>query len=477
MIILNIKTRTPIFTGDVKSESKHLRETGIMGSLRWWYEALVRGVDGGTACDPTTDGKCPDEDGRLCDACNLFGATGQARKFSLQVYSSHGSTMPTDRIRVSLGSGWYLPEGWHGEFSLFLNGLRGNNEVESLLKVLLALQAKWSGIGARNYLGYGVFDLYDESGEIFDVTDDELQRFFDFIERPRDNRRVRDSVNMAELPSLKEMFFCKLTFTLSELESVLRARRAEIHTKREANTPLSLRGFRDDEDASRLVDECYAHLSPFIPTAAHVRYSLRQLFRGQRLKGTITEFYHERGFGFISPDDGGNDIFVHKNAVNKFDLNRMFPGTQVEFDKEVGRDGRHRAQNVRLPTPDVCGLMNCPYDSHQSPSPLNRLNDVYVREFRHKTLGVSAGDEKEGAKIAASHLYKVDNQWQMRIWGYIPTFTLSSDAKEFLIDTFQKEKFWRHCFGVNVTFAQTSIVKRWDGSMEYKDFVADLIQR
>ena len=234
------------------------------------------------------------------------------------------------------------------------------------------------------------------------------------------------------------------------------------------------------------MDECYAHNSPIIPTAAHVRYSLRQLFRGQRLKGTIKFFNHQRGSGYIRPDDGGKDISVHKRDVNKSDLRQMSPGQQVEFDKEKGRYGRPEAQNVRLPTPDVCGLASCPYDSHQKPSPLNSLNDVDIRDFRHQTLGMSGSNDKEGAKIGASHLYKMDNQWQMRIWGYIPAFSLppviyknstgTAAIKRFLMDTFQDEKFWRHCFGLRVTFAKKPVVKQWHHAMDCKDFISDLIQ-
>ena len=54
---IKIRTLTPLWTGDVDRECKSIKETGIIGSLRWWYEALVRGL-GGYACDPTSDRKC-----------------------------------------------------------------------------------------------------------------------------------------------------------------------------------------------------------------------------------------------------------------------------------------------------------------------------------------------------------------------------------------------------------------------------------
>ncbi len=74
-----LKAWTPIWTGDTKRNPARLIPTGIMGSLRWWYEVLVRGL-GGKACDPTSDVRCPDQNGRHCVVCELFGCTGWARE-------------------------------------------------------------------------------------------------------------------------------------------------------------------------------------------------------------------------------------------------------------------------------------------------------------------------------------------------------------------------------------------------------------
>jgi CRISPR-associated protein Cmr1 len=78
---VQIEPLTPLWTGDAERKCSTLRETGIIGSLRWWYEALVRGL-GGTACDPTNS-EC--EGKHHCNACELFGCTGWARKFKLEV--------------------------------------------------------------------------------------------------------------------------------------------------------------------------------------------------------------------------------------------------------------------------------------------------------------------------------------------------------------------------------------------------------
>lgn len=78
---VQVKPLTSLWTGDINKKCCTLRETGIIGSLRWWYEALIRGL-GGSACDPTNS-KCNGKD--HCDACELFGCTGWARKFRLEV--------------------------------------------------------------------------------------------------------------------------------------------------------------------------------------------------------------------------------------------------------------------------------------------------------------------------------------------------------------------------------------------------------
>lgn len=80
-----LKALTDLWTGDANQSGKRLIPTGLLGSIRWWFEVLVRGF-GGSACDPTLNGvRCPDKEGRHCVACELFGCTGWARKFRLMV--------------------------------------------------------------------------------------------------------------------------------------------------------------------------------------------------------------------------------------------------------------------------------------------------------------------------------------------------------------------------------------------------------
>lgn len=87
---VKLKTLTPLWTGGVDMKCDRLHETSIIGSLRWWYEVLVRGL-GGWACDPTATTGCPDDQGQRCAACELFGCTSWQRKFKLQILDGYGN--------------------------------------------------------------------------------------------------------------------------------------------------------------------------------------------------------------------------------------------------------------------------------------------------------------------------------------------------------------------------------------------------
>jgi CspA family cold shock protein len=63
--------------------------------------------------------------------------------------------------------------------------------------------------------------------------------------------------------------------------------------------------------------------------------------------GTVKWFNETRGFGFIAPDDGGNDVFVHIKAVQKAGFNGLVEGAKVDFDV-VDNRGKQAAENLRV---------------------------------------------------------------------------------------------------------------------------------
>ena len=62
--------------------------------------------------------------------------------------------------------------------------------------------------------------------------------------------------------------------------------------------------------------------------------------------GTVKWFNGEKGFGFIAPDGGGADVFVHYSAIASSGYRSLDEGQQVEFDVTQGQKGP-QAENVR----------------------------------------------------------------------------------------------------------------------------------
>ena len=63
--------------------------------------------------------------------------------------------------------------------------------------------------------------------------------------------------------------------------------------------------------------------------------------------GTVKWFNSVKGFGFIQPDDGSKDVFVHVSAVERAGLSHLGEGQRVEYDLERGQQGKSSAVNLR----------------------------------------------------------------------------------------------------------------------------------
>lgn len=67
-----------------------------------------------------------------------------------------------------------------------------------------------------------------------------------------------------------------------------------------------------------------------------------------KIKGKVKFFNEEKGFGFITPDSGGEDVFVHISAVQDAHYDSLNKGDTVEFVKAKGRNGKFQAESIRV---------------------------------------------------------------------------------------------------------------------------------
>ena len=211
---ITLQTKTPIWTGGVDGKVDRLHETGLIGSLRWWYEALVRGL-GGYACDPTKH-TCPDKDGNYCDVCQTFGATGWRRRFRLDVEESVltdapiASTIKLHNRKYKRRDGTEKTPTWYfrhpsksnfpntpkaGVFTIHIRNLSDDFQPE-IIAGLLQFIADWSALGARAQMGFGVVEIAN--------TRMDTQYLYNRLLHSTGEREY------PHLPSLKNCFFAHI---------------------------------------------------------------------------------------------------------------------------------------------------------------------------------------------------------------------------------------------------------------------------
>jgi CspA family cold shock protein len=77
-------------------------------------------------------------------------------------------------------------------------------------------------------------------------------------------------------------------------------------------------------------------------------FRVRRSFRRKAVTiGTVKFFNVSKGFGFIQPEDGSKDVFVHISAVQAAGMNELVENQRVSFDIQSGRDGRLSAGNLK----------------------------------------------------------------------------------------------------------------------------------
>ncbi|MGC6527134.1 MAG: cold-shock protein [Paracoccaceae bacterium] len=64
--------------------------------------------------------------------------------------------------------------------------------------------------------------------------------------------------------------------------------------------------------------------------------------------GTVKWFNTTKGYGFIAPEDGGKDVFVHISAIERSGLTGVADNQKVSYELEEGRDGRQMAADLKV---------------------------------------------------------------------------------------------------------------------------------
>jgi CRISPR-associated protein Cmr1 len=182
---VELKPLTPLWTGDSNGVSDHLRPTGLLGSMRWWFEAIVR-ASGYYACDPTAGGCLyQNEKSVLCGACKLFGTTGWARRFRLTA----SGLAPEPWYLLANPAVARMHEGWLKriltpkpqspepkvlwgenlvlEFHRYLSRMPDAewDLFQRVLRSLLVIIAKYGALGAKAQNGFGAVSFSNPSVE------------------------------------------------------------------------------------------------------------------------------------------------------------------------------------------------------------------------------------------------------------------------------------------------------------------------
>lgn len=171
-LVLDIKTLTPLWIGDAYGTFSSIKESSIIGSVRWWYEGIVRGM-GGYVCDTTSAHQCKfDQDAyskkynncinsghdrksslkhaldagleNVCYTCRLFGCSGWKRRFKL-IIKDVTSTFQDSK------------KGFKGTFTIEIIDLYNNeilftNNQKWLLSNTFNIIEKYGAIGGKNTL-------------------------------------------------------------------------------------------------------------------------------------------------------------------------------------------------------------------------------------------------------------------------------------------------------------------------------------
>ncbi|WP_457753980.1 type III-B CRISPR module RAMP protein Cmr1 [Thermococcus sp.] len=206
---ISLKTLTPLWSGNAKRECIKLREVSILGSLRWWFEVIVRGVNG-HACDSTSENKCEYKGNieKICHVCQLFGTTGWAKRFRIDIDGKFWEPYSGKLVIMGQQRSWHYEPGLISDsisiklqpiFPLFIDPGDSNKEIlDSIMGVLLRFISNWGMVGGKTAIGYGVVKAETN------IRNSDFEIFKSFLDVKKNSR-----ANASGAPRLDEMFFAR----------------------------------------------------------------------------------------------------------------------------------------------------------------------------------------------------------------------------------------------------------------------------
>jgi CspA family cold shock protein len=82
-------------------------------------------------------------------------------------------------------------------------------------------------------------------------------------------------------------------------------------------------------------------------TSVRISRAAGLLWRDMMSQGTVKWFNTQKGYGFIQPDDGSKDVFVHISAVERSTVGSLTEGQKISYDLERGQQGKTSAVNLQ----------------------------------------------------------------------------------------------------------------------------------
>ena len=228
VLTCRFQTLTPLWTGGIGGKVDCLHETGIMGSLRWWFEVLARGL-GAEVKDPVSN-ECSIfdiekyknstaenehtrlHDAGLCDVSQVFGATGWRRRFRMTIFDNTTSDSDSNSpkrikiLHINKESTWVFPDyPRSGSININVQSTDGDFPVK-VIGGLLQFIADWVAIGSKTQMGFGVISPMDDRYD--------TKQLYNWL------IKIAGSEQYRSLPTLRNIFIAHVKVNGSEAQDM-----------------------------------------------------------------------------------------------------------------------------------------------------------------------------------------------------------------------------------------------------------------